>query len=146
MTVRRMHHLGVVVEDLPAAVAFFGALGLEVEGEWSAGVDDRLDRVVGLDGVQSDMAMVRTPDGHSRLELIRFRAPDGPGGDARAPAHAPGLRHVAFVVEDLDATIERLRPHGAELVGAVERYGDTYRLCYVRGPAGIIVELAETGG
>ncbi len=103
-----------------------------------------MDRVVGLDGIRVDAAMVETPDGHSRLELIRFHAPVGPDPDRRAAANVPGLRHLAFIVDDIDAVLARLRGgHGAELVGSVERYGNIFRLCYIRGPEGIIVELAE---
>jgi catechol 2,3-dioxygenase-like lactoylglutathione lyase family enzyme len=90
--------------------------------------------------------MVETPDGHGRLELIKFHAPSGPAGDRHAPANTPGIRHIAIAVDDIDATLAGLRAHGAELVGEVERYGDIYRLCYVRGPEGIIVELAERIG
>ena len=90
--------------------------------------------------------MMETPDGHNRLELVKFHAPTGGGGDTQAPANAPGIRHLAFAIDDLDATLTRLRAHGAELVGEVERYKDIYRLCYIRGPAGVIVELAEKLG
>jgi catechol 2,3-dioxygenase-like lactoylglutathione lyase family enzyme len=102
-----------------------------------------VDRVVGLDGVRVDTAMVKTPDGQARLELIKFQAPSGAKGDPHAPANTPGLRHLAFVVDDLDAVLTRLQAGGTGLVGKVERIGDTYRLCYARGPEGIIVELAE---
>jgi catechol 2,3-dioxygenase-like lactoylglutathione lyase family enzyme len=145
MTIQRMDHAGVVVDDLAAATAFFVELGLEVEGggqvegEW-------VDHIVGLEGVQVDFAMVQTPDGHGRLELIKFHAPSGPAGDRHAPANTPGLRHLAFAVDDIDTVLARLRTHGAELVGEVERAGNSYRLCYVRGPEGIIVELAERIG
>jgi len=105
-----------------------------------------VDRVVGLEGVRAEIAMLETPDGHGRLELTKFHAPSGPGGDRHAPANTPGIRHVAFVVNDVDAVIAGLRACGAELVGEVERYEDSYRLCYVRGPEGIIVELAEQIG
>jgi catechol 2,3-dioxygenase-like lactoylglutathione lyase family enzyme len=145
MTIRRMEHVGIVVGDLAAATAFFVALGLELQGEGSV-EGDWVDRVVGLQGVRSDIALLQTPDGHARLELVRFHAPPSPAGERHAPAHTPGLRHLAFAVEDLDAALTRLQAHGAELVGAVERYGDRYRLCYVRGPEGIIVELAEQTG
>lgn len=145
MTIQRMDHVGVVVDDLAAAIEFFVELGLRLLGEWAAdgGV---VDRIVGLDGVRSDVAMVETPDGHGRLELIRFNAPSGPDGDRQAPANTPGLRHLAFAVDDLDAVLARLRARGSKLVGEVERIGDSYRLCYVRGPEGIIVELAERLG
>jgi catechol 2,3-dioxygenase-like lactoylglutathione lyase family enzyme len=145
MTVERMDHVGVVVEDLAAAKAFFVELGLEVQGEWEA-EGDWVGRVVGLEGVRADCAMLQTPDGHSRLELVQFNAPAGPAGDPHAPSNAPGLRHLTFEVDDLDATLSRLRPHGAELVGDVEQYENIYRLCYIRGPEGIIVELAERIG
>jgi catechol 2,3-dioxygenase-like lactoylglutathione lyase family enzyme len=145
MTVERMDHVGVVVDDLEVAKAFFVELGLEVQGEWRA-EGDSVDRIVGLEGIQADCAMLQTPDGHGRLELVKFRAPTAPDGDSRAPANAPGLRHLTFEVDDLDATLARLRAHGAELVGEVESYGGVYRLCYVRGPEGIIVELAERIG
>jgi len=145
MTVERMDHVGVVVDDLAAAKAFFVELGLEVQGEWPAEAD-WIDRVVGLEGVRADCAMLQTPDGHARLELVKFHAPSGPDGDPHAPSNAPGLRHLTFEVDDLDATLDRLRPHGAELVGEVERYENVYRLCYIRGPEGIIVELAERIG
>ena len=137
-----MHHVGVVVDDLEAAKAFFVELGLELEGEATV-EGESVDRVVGLEGVKSDVAMLRTPDGHARLELSRFRSPQGPAGDRDAPSNAPGLRHVTFEVDDVDAAVAGVRAHGGELVGELERYEDVYRLCYVRGPEGIIVELAE---
>jgi catechol 2,3-dioxygenase-like lactoylglutathione lyase family enzyme len=140
-----MDHVGIVVEDLTAAIEFFVELGLElrgggpVEGEW-------VDRVVGLEGVRTEIAMLQTPDGHGRVELAKFDSPSGLGGDTAAPANAPGIRHITFAVEDIDAVIAGLRARGAELVGELERYKDSYRLCYVRGPEGIIVELAEELG
>ena len=147
MTLRRMDHVGIVVDDLAAAMAFFSELGLERQGEWSA-EDERVDRIVGLEGVRTDMAMMQTPDGAARVELVKFRSPSGGDGDGQgdAPANAPGLRHLAFLVDDVDRVLAGLRRCGAELVGDVLRYGDTYRLCYVRGPAGIIIELAEEVG
>ena len=105
-----------------------------------------MDRVVGLEGVRAELAMVETPDGHGRLELTKFHAPLGRGGDRHAPANSPGIRHIAFAVDDIDAVVAGLRARGAEFVGDVERYEDSYRLCYVRGPEGIIVELAERIG
>jgi catechol 2,3-dioxygenase-like lactoylglutathione lyase family enzyme len=145
MAILRMDHVGIVVEDLAAATEFFVALGLElrgegpVEGAW-------VDRVVGLEGVRAQIAMMVTPDGHGRIELARFHAPAGPGGNRRAPANTPGIRHVTFAVDDIDAVLASLRARGAELVGEVERYEERYRLCYVRGPEGIVVELAEPIG
>nr|WP_026360797.1 VOC family protein [Amycolatopsis nigrescens] len=142
MTIQRMEHVGVVVSDLAAAVAFFVELGLELEGEMT--VEGRLvDRIVGLDGVRSDVAMVRTPDGHGKVELIKYHTPTSQAGDPGAPANALGIRHLLFAVEGIDDVLDRLRAHGAELVGEVVRYEDSYRLCYVRGPEGIIIELAE---
>jgi len=140
-----MEHVGIVVDDLAAATAFFVELGLKVqvegpvEGGW-------VDRVVGLEGVRAEIVMRETPDGHGRLELTKFHAPPARGGDRHAPANTPGIRHVSFAVDDIDAAVAGLRARGAELVGEVERYEDSYRLCYVRGPEGIIVELAEQIG
>ena len=140
-----MDHVGVVVDDLAAATAFFLELGLKLQGEGPV-EGDWVDRVVGLDGVRVDMTMLETPDGHGRLELAKFHTPASPEGDRRAPANMPGIRHLTFAVDDLDAAVAGVRAHGAELVGEVERYKDIYRLCYVRGPEGIIVELAERIG
>jgi catechol 2,3-dioxygenase-like lactoylglutathione lyase family enzyme len=145
MAIRRMDHVGVVVDDLEAATAFFVELGLQLQGEASI-EGEWVDRVVGLQGVRSEIAMMETPDGHSRLELTKFHAPSGPGGDRHAPPNAAGLRHITFAVDDVDALVARLRAHGAELVGEIEDYKDAYRVCYVRGPEGIIVELAEQLG
>ena len=145
MTIQRMDHVGIVVGDLAVATAFFVELGLELEGE--ATVEGRVvDRINGLEGVRADIAMMRTPDGHRRLELITYQTPPGPGGDPRAPANAPGIRHLCFAVEGIDDLLDRLRAHGAELVGELEQYENSYRLCYVRGPEGIIIELAEQIG
>jgi catechol 2,3-dioxygenase-like lactoylglutathione lyase family enzyme len=145
MAIRRMDHVGIVVDDLAGATAFFVELGLELQGEGQV-EGGWVDRVVGLEGVRAEIAMMQTPDGHSRLELTKFHAPSGPGGDGNAPANAPGIRHLAFAVDDIDAVVARLRARGVELVGEVERYRDIYRLGYVRGPEGIIVELAERIG
>jgi catechol 2,3-dioxygenase-like lactoylglutathione lyase family enzyme len=141
-TFQRMEHVGIVVDDLAAATVFFVELGLKLQGEGPV-EGGWVDRVVGLEGVRAEFAMVETPDGHGRLELTTFRTPSGRDGDRRAPANTPGIRHVAFAVDDIDAVVASLRARGAELVGEVERYEDSYRLCYVRGPEGIIVELAE---
>jgi catechol 2,3-dioxygenase-like lactoylglutathione lyase family enzyme len=140
-----MDHVGVVVDDLAAALEFFAALGLERGGGGQVEGRD-LDRIVGLEGARTDFAFVQTPDGRGRLELIEFHAPPYDGAGGPAPAHAPGIRHLAFAVDDLDAVLARLPAHGAELVGEVVRYGNSFRLCYLRGPAGIIVELAEPVG
>jgi len=140
-----MDHVGIVVEDLVAATAFFVELGLELQGEASV-EGGWVDRVVGLEGIRADIAMMETPDGHGRVELSKFHSPPGEGGDRQTPANTPGLRHISFLVEDIDAVLARLRASGAELVGEVESYRDIYRLCYVRGPEGIIVELAEQIG
>jgi catechol 2,3-dioxygenase-like lactoylglutathione lyase family enzyme len=142
MAIERMDHVGIVVDDLPAATAFFVELGLELQGEGQV-EGGWVDRVVGLEGVRAEIAMLETPDGHGRVELAKFHAPSGHGGDRHAPANTPGIRHVTFAVDDLDAVVAGLRVRGAELVGEVQRYKDSYRLCYVRGPEGIIVELAE---
>lgn len=142
MTIQRMDHVGIVVEDLADATAFFLALGLKLQGEGPV-EGDWVDRVVGLEGVRADIAMLETPDGHGRLELVKFHAPTGPGGELDAAANTPGIRHLTFAVDDLDAVLVNLRAHGAELVGEVERYQNIYRLCYVRGPEGILLELAE---
>jgi catechol 2,3-dioxygenase-like lactoylglutathione lyase family enzyme len=143
MTIQRMDNVGIVVDDLEAATAFFIELGMELEGE--APVEGRwVDRVVGLDDVRVDIAMMRTPDGHSRLELTKFHTPAALGAEAtNAPANALGIRRVMFAVDDIEDVLARLRTHGAELVGEVAQYEDSYRLCYVRGPEGIIIALAE---
>jgi catechol 2,3-dioxygenase-like lactoylglutathione lyase family enzyme len=143
MTIRRMDHVGVVVDDLPAAITFFVELGLELEGE--AAVEGRwVDRVVGLDGVRVDIAMMRTPDGHGRLELTKFHRPLAASAEPKnAPANTLGIRNIMFAVEDIEDVFARLRAHGAELVGELAQYEDKYRLCYVRGPEGIIVALAQ---
>ena len=145
MTLQRMDHVGIVVDDLASATEFFVELGLEPQGDGS--VEGRwVDRIVGLEGVQVDFAMMQTPDGNGRLELVKFHSPSSQGGDGHAPANAPGIRHVTFAVEDIDDVVARLQARGAELVGELERYEDIYRLCYIRGPAGIIIELAERIG
>jgi catechol 2,3-dioxygenase-like lactoylglutathione lyase family enzyme len=146
MTVRRMDNVGVVVDDLPATIAFFRELGLELEGE---GVVDGewAGRVTGLGEQRVEIAMMRTPDGHSRLELSRFLEPPVVSDHRNAPVNALGYLRVMFAVDDLDETLARLRTHGAELVGSdVVQYEDTYRLCYVRGPGGLLLGLAEDLG
>ena len=142
MAITRMDHIGVVVEDLDAVSAFFEALGLEREGEWEAG-GRWVDGVIGLAGVRSRCAMLRTPDGAARLELSQFVSPVAPPRAPDAPANGPGLRHLAFPVDDLDESLAVVRGFGYDVMGTIERYEDVYRLCYVRGPEGLIVELAE---
>ena len=143
MTIKRLDHVGVVVEDLAAAITFFTALGMTIEGK--AQVEGPwVDRVNGIEGVQVDIVMMRTPDGHWRLELTKFRNPKMVEIEpAIEPPNALGLRSVMFAVESVDDTVARLRAIGAELIGEVAQYKDQYRLCYMRGPAGIIVALAE---
>lgn len=138
-----MDHVGVVVDDLEAALAFFVELGMERAGSPTAVEGRWVDQVVGLENVQVDIAFVRTPDGHSRLELTQFRHPAATAPEPNAPANRLGLRRLMFLVEDIQSTIARLRPHGGELIGEVADYEDVYRLCYLRGPGGIIVALAE---
>jgi catechol 2,3-dioxygenase-like lactoylglutathione lyase family enzyme len=140
-----MEHVGIVVDDLAAAIEFFVELGLELQGE--VAVEGRwVDRIVGLEGVRADTALMHAPDGNGRLELVKFHSPSHQGDNRRLPANTPGIRHIAFTVEDIDAVVAGLQARGAELVGEVERYEDSYRLCYVRGPEGIIIELAERIG
>ena len=143
MTVQRMDNVLIVVEDLEAAKAFFGELGMELEGETQ--LEGRwVDSVVGLDGVRADIAMLRTPDGHGRVELTRFHTPPAVRVEPEnAPANALGLRRIMFAVDDLDDVVVRLRTHGAELLREIAQYEDLYRLCFVRGPEGIIIGLAE---
>jgi catechol 2,3-dioxygenase-like lactoylglutathione lyase family enzyme len=145
MAIQRMDHVGVVVDDLAAAVDFFERLGLEVEGEAELG-GELVNRVLGLEGVRTEVAMMQTPDGHGRLELTKFHTPPAQGADGDPPPNAVGLRHVTFAVDDLNAVLDDLRDRGFELVGELVNYQDTYWLCYVRGPEGIIVELAERIG
>ena len=145
MTVQRLEHIGVVVDDLAAATAFFVALGLEVEGE--ASVEGRLvDRINGLDGVRADIVFLRTPDGGSKLELAKYHSPAHEANDVPVAPNAPGIRHILFRVDDIEASLASLRAHGGELVGELVNYENSYWLCYVRGPAGIIVELAQKIG
>lgn len=144
--IKQMDHLGIVVDDIPAAIAFFTELGLELEGQARLENSLTVDRVNGLKGVSADVAMLRTPDGHGRIELCTYHAPKAHPGDLLAPPNTMGIRHFSFIVEGLDDLVERLRAHGSELVGEVARYEDSYRLCYLRGPGGAIVELAEPLG
>jgi len=140
-----MDNVGIVVDDLPATIAFFRALGLElegqatIEGEWAG-------RVTGLRGQRVEIAMMRTPDGHSRLELSRFLTPVAVADHRNAPVNALGYLRVMFAVDDLDEILSRLGKHGAQLVGEAVQYGDAYRLCYIRGPGGLLIGLAQELG
>jgi len=146
MTLKRMDNVLIVVEDLEAATAFFAELGMELEGETQV-EGPWADSTVGLDGVRADIAMMVTPDGHGRVELSRFHTPRAVrAGPENAPANALGIRRIMFAVEDIDDVVARLRSHGAELVGEVAQYEDIYRLCFLRGPEGIIIGLAEQLG
>jgi catechol 2,3-dioxygenase-like lactoylglutathione lyase family enzyme len=146
MTIQRMDNVLIVVDDLEAATAFFAELGMEleaqttVEGPW-------VDTVVGLNGVRADIAMLRTPDGHGRVELTKFHTPPAVRSDPEpAPANTLGIRRIMFAVHGIDDVVARLRNHGAELVGEIAQYENSYRLCFVRGPEGIIIGLAEQLG
>lgn len=142
MTIKRMDNVGIVVKSLDSAISFFSELGLElegramIEGEWAG-------RVTGLQDQRVETAMMRTPDGHSRLELSRFLAPPIAEDHRRAPVNALGYLRVMFAIDDLHDTLARLRPHGAELVGEVVQYQDAYLLCYIRGPEGLLIGLAQ---
>jgi catechol 2,3-dioxygenase-like lactoylglutathione lyase family enzyme len=145
MTVKRMDNVGIVVESLDTAISFFAELGLElegratIEGEWAG-------RVTGVRDQRVEIAMMRTPDGHSRLELSRFLTPPPVADHRKAPVNALGYLRVMFTVEDIDDTLARLRTRGAQLVGEVVQYEDVYRLCYIRGPEGLLIGLAEELG
>ena len=143
MTLKRMDNVLIVVEDLEAAKAFFAALGMQLEGQTLV-EGPSVDSTVGLDGVRADIAMMRTPDGHGRVELTTFHTPPAVRAEPQsAPANALGIRRIMFAVDDLDDVIARLRTHGGELVGEIAQYEDVYRLCFMRGPEGIIIGLAE---
>lgn len=143
MTIQRMDHVSVVVDDLEAATAFFVELGMEPEGE--ARIEGPcVDRINAIEGIQIDIAMMRTPDGHGKLELTKFHNPTVINPEpVNAPPNTLGLRSIMFAVDDIDAAVSGLQAHGAELLGEVAQYEDIYRICYVRGPGGIIVALAE---
>ena len=146
MTLQRMDNVLIVVDDLQAAKAFFVELGMELEGEMA--VEGRwVDLVVGLENVRAEIAMMRTPDGHGRLELDKFHAPAAVRAEPKnAQVNTLGIRRIMFAVDDIEDVLARLRTHGAELIGEVAQYEDMYRLCYIRGPEGIIVALAEQLG
>src|SRR5215211_5999775 len=142
MKIHRIDHVGIIVNDLPAAKAFFLDFGLEmvgegkVEGEW-------VERIIGLHDVKEEVAMLRTPDGEANIELIKFYKPSDEKGMQRVLANTLGIRHIAFAVEDIEAIVAKLKKKGVELFGEIQNYENTYKLCYVRGPEGIILELAE---
>ena len=146
MTVQRMDNVGIVFDDLAAAIAFFVELGLQLEGETTV-EGPSVDQMVGLNDVRTDIAMMRTPDGHGRVELMKFQRPTAVSAEPKnAPANTLGIRRIMFAVDDIDDVVARLQKYGAELVGEVAQYEDKYRLCYVRGPEGILVALAEQLG
>jgi len=142
MKIHRIDHVGVIVNDLPAAKAFFLDFGLEmvwegkVEGEW-------VERIIGLHDVKVEVVMLRTPDGEANIELVKFYKPSDEKGMQRPLANTLGIRHIAFAVEDIEAVVAKLKKKGAELFGEIQNYENAYKLCYVRGPEGIILELAE---
>ncbi len=146
MTLQRMDNVLIVVDDLEAAKAFFAELGMELEGQTT--VEGRwVDQVVGLENVRSEIATMRTPDGHGRVELTKFHAPAAIRVEPKnAPVNTLGIRRIMFAVDDIEDVLTRLRAHGAELVGEVVQYQNMYRLCYIRGPEGIIIALAERLG
>ena len=144
MTIQRMDNVLIVVDDLEAAKAFFAELGMELEGETTV-EGPWVGSVIGLDDVRADIAMMRTPDGHSRIELSKFHRPPAVRAEPEgAPANALGIRRIMFAVDDVDDVVARLRSHGGELVGEIAQYKDVYRLCFLRGPEGIIIGLAES--
>ena len=142
MKIHRIDHVGIIVNDLPAAKAFFIDLGLEmmgegeVEGEW-------VERIIGLQDVKAEIIMLRTPDGEANIELSKFHSPTDENGTQHPLANTLGIRHITFAVEDIEAIVAKLKKNGAELVGEIQTYENTYKLCYIRGPEGIILELAE---
>ena len=143
MTLQRMDNVLIVVEDLEAAKAFFAELGMELEGE-ATNQGPWVDQIIGLNDVRCDIAMMRTPDDHGRIELAKFHTPAAVRAEPEnAPANALGIRRIMFAVDDVDDVVARLRSHGGELVGEIAQYEDSYRLCFLRGPEGIIIGLAE---
>jgi catechol 2,3-dioxygenase-like lactoylglutathione lyase family enzyme len=146
MPIRRMDNVLINVEDLEAAKAFFLELGMELEGETTV-EGPWVDRILALESVRADISLLRTPDGHGKVELSKFHSPPAVRSHAaQAPANTLGMRRIMFAVDDVDATVARLRKHGAELVGEIVQYEDAYRLCFVRGPEGILVGLAQELG
>lgn len=138
----KIDNVAIVVDDLKTAIEFFTELGLELEGE--ATVEGQwVDRIVGLEGVRTDIAMMRTPDGHGKIELTKFQKPAAIGAESNTPVNALGMGRIMFAVEDIDDVLARLQARGASLVGEVVQYEDAYRLCYIRGPEGILIALAQ---
>jgi len=143
MTIQRMDNVLIVVEDIDAVISFFVEVGMELEGKGPV-EGPWVERVIGIDDVRQDVAMLRTPDGHGRVELAMFHQPEAITAEPKnAPANTLGIRRIMFAVDDIDEVVARLLAHGTELVGELAQYEDVYRLCYVRGPEGIIVGLAE---
>ena len=143
MTLQRMDNVLIVVEDIEAVTAFFAELGMELEGETTV-EGPSVDHTVGLTGVRADITMLRTPDGHGRVELSRFHTPPAVRAEPEnAPANTLGIRRIMFAVDDIDDVVARLRSRGGELLDEIVQYGDSYRLCFVRGPEGILIGLAE---
>jgi catechol 2,3-dioxygenase-like lactoylglutathione lyase family enzyme len=142
MKIHRIDHVGIIVNDLPAAKAFFLDFGLEmlgegeVEGQW-------VERIIGLQDVKEEVVMLRTPDGDANIELVKFHTPSDENGIQRPLANTLGIRHIAFAVEDIEALVTKLKKKGAGLIGEIQNYENAYKLCYIRGPEGIILELAE---
>jgi catechol 2,3-dioxygenase-like lactoylglutathione lyase family enzyme len=145
MKIRKIDHIGIIVQDMDAAKAFFLDLGLELAGEQDPG-GEWVHRIFGLHGVKSSIAMLLTPDGGTRIELSKFHSPVDKRGVQPSRSNDLGIRHIAFVVEDLDAALAKIKKSGAELVGEVHNYKDVYKVCYIRGPEGILLELAEEIG
>jgi len=142
MKIHRIDHVGIIVNDLPAAKAFFLDLGLEVLGE--AEVKGKwVERIIGLNGVTETVVMLKTPDGEATLEMVKFHTPQDEKGVQQSFANTLGIRHIAFAVEDIEAIVAKLKNKGAELFGEIQNYENTYKLCYIHGPEGIIIELAE---
>ena len=142
MKVYRIDHVGIIVNDLAAAKAFFLDLGLEMV--WEGEVEGELvERIIGLQDVKAEVVMLRTPDGEANIELSKFHSPTDENGIQRSLANTLGIRHITFAVEDIEAIVAKLKKNGAELVGEIQTYENTYKLCYIRGPEGIILELAE---
>jgi catechol 2,3-dioxygenase-like lactoylglutathione lyase family enzyme len=142
MKIHRIDHVGIIVDDLPAAKAFFLHFGLEMMGEGKA-EGAWVDRIVGLQDAKSEVVMLRTPDGETNIELIKYLTPVDEKGIQRPLSNTLGIRHIAFAVDDIEAMVAKLNKHGAELVGTIQTYENMYKLCYIRGPEGIILELAE---